>query len=219
MTPTPTFEDSGRELVPVALDLQTQGHFLVFHLRVDGTNLEPNAGGCRRWFLRRVAREAESSGRAFCRDDSVYFDAAAGARHTLELLVGSEHTVATRVMLRPGENLRWRMPIRTGRIEVPLALEPGHSYTLEGREEELDLGRALAEGAPTGTRWDPDAHEPVFRSGVEVGSLRLRVLRDADGSVLEELSAPLRSGRLRCEPPFCPGGGPQIGGTAHPPSE
>jgi hypothetical protein len=209
MTRTPSFPasaaaEAGSQLVPVALDFETGGHFLLFRARVDGTNLEPSAGSCRRWFMRRVAREAGSAQRTFCSDDDVGFDVGAGARHSLEVLLSSEHTVAERVMLRPGENVRWRLPIRSGPIEIPLDVEPGHSYTVEGREVGLDLRRALAKDAPSGTRWDLDGHEPVFTSGVQVGSLRIRVLRDADGQVVEELSAPLVSGRSSCGPPFCP---------------
>ena len=122
----------------------------------------------------------------------------------MELVVGSEHTVAKRVVLRPGENIRWRMPIRTERIELPIDLESGHSYTLEGREDVLDLRRALGTEAPSGTRWDLDGYERIYHSGVEVGSMKIRVLRDWDRRVMGELSAPLYSGRMSCEPPFCP---------------
>jgi hypothetical protein len=211
LTPEPSFPgpepvQAHASFVPVAVDLDTEGHFLVYRLRVDGKNLEPNAGTCRRWFLKRVAREGESAERRFCSDDSVHFRVAAGVPHDLELVVGSEHTVAKRVVLRPGANVRWRLPIRSARIELPIELAPGHAYTVEGREAALDPRRALAAEAPPpeAGRWDLDAYEPTFRSGVEVGSLRLRVLRDVDGQVLEEVSVPLYSGRMGCEPPFCP---------------
>jgi len=208
MTPVPVFPadaaEAGAALSPVSLDLDTRGHYLVFHLRVDGQSLEPNSGPCRRWLLVRVAREAGSAEQSFCSDDSVRFDVASGMRHSLDLLVGAEHTVVRRVVLRPGENVRWRIPVRTGRIEVPIDAELGHSYTVEGREEDLHLRSALLEQAPSGTRWDLEGYEPAYHSGVEVGWLRIRVLRDADGRVVEELSVPLVSGRLVCEPPFCP---------------
>jgi hypothetical protein len=207
MTPIPSFPAPGSageapQWVQVALDLETGGHFLVYHLRVDGTNLEPNAGGCRRWWMQRVAREAGSAPKAFCGDDDVWFDVAAG-HHTLELQVASEHTVAKRVVLRPGANVRWRMPIRSGPIEIPLDVEPGQSYTVEGREVGLDLRVALPAERPSGTDWDLDAYEKVFRRGVEVGSLRIRVLRDADGREVRAVSVPLLSGRAACQPPFC----------------
>jgi hypothetical protein len=191
------------DLVPIRLDLETEGHFLLFYLRVDGKNLTPSAGPCRRWFLLRGAREAEAAPRSFCDEDEVRFRVAAGVPHSVELLVGSEHTVAKRVYLEPGENLRWRMPIATQRVELSIDPEPGSSYTIRGREVALDLRRALAEDAPRGTRWDPAAHAPVFAGGTEVGSLELQVLRNADRRVVGELSAPLYSGRMVCGPPFC----------------
>jgi hypothetical protein len=201
--PGPESTSAGSEFVPVAIDFETGGHFLLFRLRVDGTDLEPSSGRCRRWFLQRVAREAESEPRSFCDDDSVWFDVAAGVPHTLELVIGSEHTVVKRVVLRPGENIRWRMPIRTGRIVLTIDLEPGYWYTVEGREDALDLRRALGQEAPSGTRWDLEGHDPIFHSGVEVGSMRLTVLRDADRRVMRELSVPLYSGRMSCERPSC----------------
>lgn len=194
---------AGSEFVPIALDFETEGHFLVFRLRVDERNLEPSVGRCRRWFLFRVAREAESARRSFCNHDAVRFYVTAGVPHTLEFLIGSEHTVAKRVLLRPGENIRWRMPITTGRVELSINPEPGHAYTVHGGEEVLNLRSALAEKAPSGTRWDLDEYDPIYHSGVEVGTMRIRVLRDADRQIVSELSVPLYSRRMKCEPPFC----------------
>ncbi len=208
MTRTPSFPGpesgkAGARFVPVAVDFETEGHFLLFHLRVDGKNLEPSVGGCRRWLLQRVAREADAAGRSFCGDDSVRFRVAAGVEHRLEFVVGSEHTVVKRVVLRPGENVRWRMQVRTARVELPIELAAGHAYTVEAREEILDLRAALPKEAPSGTRWDLDGYEPVYHTGVEVGRMRIRVLRDARG-VVKALTVPLVSGRIACEPPFCP---------------
>lgn len=201
--PEPGASDS--ELVPVTLDLDTEGHFLLFRLRVDGRNLEPTAGRCRRWLLVRVAREAEAAPRAFCGDDDAWFYLAAGVWHTLELDVESEHTVVKRVVLRPGQNVRWRMPITTGPVQLSIQLEPGHSYTVVGNDEALDLRRALAADAPSGTSWGLDAHERVYRPGVEVGSMRFRILRDGR-ELVREVSVPLYSGRMHCAAPFCPEG-------------
>jgi hypothetical protein len=189
--------------VPVVLDFQTEGHFLLFRLRVDGKNLEPVAGTCRGWFLRRGARESPTAQRSFCDEDAVRFYLAAGVPHTLELLVGSEHTVAERVYLKPGENLRWKLPITTRRVELSIQPEPGHSYRVRAREQALSLRTALGTDAPSGTSWDPAAHEPTYTSGREVGTLRLEVLRDARRHLVSELSVPLYSGRMKCEPPFC----------------
>lgn len=208
MNETPRFPGPGplapgSKFVPITLRLGTEGHFVLFHLRVDGTNLEPSAGTCRRWFLRRGAREAPSAPRSFCDQDDARFYVATGVPHTLELLVGSEHTVATRVLLEPGENLRWKMPITTRRIELSINLEPGSSYTLRGGEEVLDLRSALPKDAPRGTSWDVDQHEPIFYKGLKVGSMQIELLRNADRRVESALSVPLYSGRMRCEPPFC----------------
>jgi hypothetical protein len=194
---------AGSEFVPIALRLRTEGHFLLFRLRVDGKNLEPTAGTCRRWFLRRGAREAQTARRSFCNHDAVRFYVAAGVPHTLEFVIGSEHTVAKRVFLEPGENLRWKMPITTGRVELPVNLEPRHSYTIRAAEEALHLRSALSKDAPTGTRWKVNEHRPIYYDGVEVGTLRIEVLRNRDRRIVSELSVPLYSGRLRCEPPFC----------------
>jgi hypothetical protein len=190
-------------LVPVALDFQTDGHFLVFYLRVDGKNLEPSAGPCRRWFLLRGAREAPTAQRSFCDEDDVRFYLAAGIPHTLELLVGSEHTVAERVYLEPGKHLSWKMPITTQRVELSIDPEPGHSYSVRAREEDLNLRTALGKDAPSGTSWDPEEHKPIYYSGREVGTLRIEVLRDARRTFVSELSVPLYSGRMKCELPFC----------------
>ena len=40
--------DAAPPLVRVAVELETGGHFLTYYLRVDGTNLTPSAGPCRR---------------------------------------------------------------------------------------------------------------------------------------------------------------------------
>ena len=195
--------------VPVALDFQTGGQFLLFRLRVDGKNLEPAPGPCRRWFLRRGAIEAATAQKSFCNEDEVRFYLAAGVPHTLELLIGSQHTVATRVYVRPGENLRWKMPITTRPIELSIDPEAGHSYTVSAREEALDLRAALGKDAPTGTDWDPAAHKAIYASGRPVGTLKLEVRRDARRDLVSELSVPLYSGPMGCEPPFCEAEPPQ----------
>ena len=201
--PGPAPVEARSEFVPIALAFESKGHYLVFRLRVDGKNLEPSMGSCRRWFLLREAREAETARRSFCDHDAVRFYVAAGVPHTLELLVGSEHTVAKRVLLEPGENIRWKMPIRTGRVELSINPEPGSSYTVRGGEEALNLRSALGKKAPSGTRWDLDEYDPIFYGGIEVGTMRIKVLRDGDRQIISELSVPLYSGRIKCEPPFC----------------
>ena len=203
--PGPLPAAPGSKFVPITLRLGTEGHFVLFHLRVDGTNLEPSAGTCRRWFLRRGARETQDAPRSFCDQDDARFYVATGVPHTLELIVGSEHTVATRVLLEPGENLHWKMPITTRLIELSINLQPGSSYTLRGGEEVLHLQNALPKDAPRGTSWDVDQHEPIFYRGLEVGSMQIEVLRNADRRVESALSVPLYSGRMKCEAPFCEG--------------
>ena len=204
---TPRFAGGATDprFVAVALDFQTEGHFLLFRARVDGRNLEPSAGPCRRWFLRRGADEAPTATRTFCNEDEARFYLAAGVSHTLELLIGSQHTVATRAYVQPGENLRWKMPITTRRIELSIDPEPGRPYTVRAREQALDLAAALKD-APTGTRWDPAEHEPIYYRGRVVGTLKLEVLRGARHELVSELSVPLYSGRMPCEPPFCEAG-------------
>jgi hypothetical protein len=201
--PGPAHAASGAKLVSVSVDLETEGHFLLYYLRVDGKSLEPSAGPCRRWFMRRGAREAEAEPRSFCDEDAVRFRVAPGVPHTVELLVGSEHTAAKRVFLDRGGNLAWRIQIATQRVELSIDPEPGSSYTIRGRERALDPRSALGEDAPRGTRWNPDEHAPVYLAGTEVGSLELQVLRNKDRRVVQQLSLPLYSGRLACEPPFC----------------
>jgi len=191
----------GSEFVPIALHFETEGHFLVYRLRVDGKNLEPSAGTCRRWFLLRGAREAQTTQRNFCDDDDVRFYLAAGVPHTLELLVGSEHTVAKRVALERDRKIRWKMPISTRRVEMSITPEPGRSYTVRGGEQLLHLRSALSSEAPRGTRWDVDESDQIYLRGVEVGTLRIEVLRGRQ--IVSELSVPLYSGRMSCEPPFC----------------
>jgi len=190
-------------LVPIRLDLGTEGHFVKYYLRVDGANLTPSAGPCRRWFMRRGAQETPDAPQSFCDEDEVRFRVAAGVPHRIELLIGSEHTVAKRVYLESGDNLHWRMPIATQLVELSIEPEPGSSYTIRGREVALDLRRALGEDAPHGTRWDPKAHSPTYLGGAEVGSLELLVTRNADRRIVETLSVPLFSGKLACGPPFC----------------
>jgi hypothetical protein len=190
------------KFVPIALDLATEGHFIVYRLRVDGTNLEPTSGPCRRWFLVRGARVAGAEPRTFCGDDDVRFRVAAGTPHSVELLIGSEHTVAKRVVLEPGESLRWRMPIKTQRVELSITPDARESYTLRGGEEVLRLGSALGSQAQAETRFERDAR-PRYYKGVEVGAMRIGILRDRDRRVVSEVSVPLYSGRLGCEPPFC----------------
>ncbi len=193
----------GAKFVPIELDLRTKGRFLLFRLRVDGRSLEPSAGSCRKWFLRRGAREAQTTRRIFCDQDAVRFYLAAGVRHTLELLIGSEHAVAKRALLRPGEHLHWRMPTTTRRVELVIDPKAGSSYTVRGGETTLNLRRALPETTPRGTRWDSGAGEPIYHKGVEVGSMRFQVVRDGDRRVLSDLSVPLYSGPMTCELPFC----------------
>ena len=190
-------------LVPIRVDLETGGHFAQFYLRVDGQNLSPSAGPCRRWFMRRGAREFGDAPRSFCDDDAVRFRIAAGVPHRIELLVGSVHTVAKRVYLEYSDNLRWQMPISSQPVELSFVPEPGSSYTIRAREIGLDLRRALGENAPRGTDWDPDAHSPSYLGGSEVGSLELEVMRNADRRIVGSVSAPLYSGPLACGPPFC----------------
>jgi len=190
-------------LVPVRVDIATEGHFAIFYLRVDGTNLTPSAGPCRRWFMRRGAQETPDAPRSFCDEDDVRFRVAASIPHRLELLVGSLHTVAKRVYVESGPNLRWRMPISTQLVEFSFEPESGSSYTIRSREVGLDLRRALGEDAPRGTRWDPAAHTPSYAGGTEVGSLELKVMRNRDRRIVEVVSAPFYSGQLACGPPFC----------------
>jgi len=187
--------------VPVELRFETQGHFLLFHLRVDGRNLEPSAGPCRRWLLRRGAREVEKARKSFCDEDDVRFYLAAGVPHTLEFLVGSEHTVAKRVALEADRKLRWKMPITTRRVELSFTPKPGRSYTIRGGEEILHLRSALGKEAPRGTRWDVDTADQIYLRGVQVGRMRIAVLRGRQ--IVTEVSAPLYSGRMSCELPFC----------------
>lgn len=192
------------ELVPIRLELATEGHFLLYYLRVDGKVLAPSAGPCRRWFLRRGAQETTSAPGSFCDDDEVRFRVAAGVPHRVELQVGSVHTVAKRVFLEYTDNLRWRLPISTQPVTLSIEPEPASTYTIRGREVALDLRQALGEDAPRGTDWDPEAHAPSFQRGTEVGRLELEVVRSRDRQVVGELSVPLYSGSLVCGPPFCP---------------
>jgi len=208
MTPTPRFSGvepapPEAEFVPLSLDFRSEGHFLLFRLRVDGQNLEPSAGTCRRWFLLRGAHEVQTAGKSFCDEDDVKLDLAAGVPHTLELVVGSEHTVAKRVVLEPGANVRWKMPITTRHVEVSITPERDQEYTLRAREEVLNLANAMPRESPRGTNWKLDAYEPIYKRGVEVGLLRIEVLRGPDDEVVSAFSVPLYSGRMGCEPPFC----------------
>ena len=208
MRPEPRFVGPGparpeAEFVPIEFDLETQGRSLAFRLRVDGRNLEPSAGACRRWMLHRVARESERARRSFCDDDSVRLHLEAGVDHVLELIGESEHRVAERRFLRPGRNLTWDMPISTQPFELPVNLEPGHSYVVRAGEKDLDFSKALGEGAPAGTKWDPDEHKPTYNSGMLVGTMAVRVLRTTDRQVASEVSVPLYSGHMECQPPFC----------------
>lgn len=194
---------SDAEFVPLEFDLETRGNSLAYRLRVNGRNLEPSTGGCRRWMLRRVARESETARRSFCDDDSVRLHLEASVDHTLELVGESEHRVAERRYLRPGRNLTWDMPISTQPFELSVNLEPGHAYVVRADEKDLDFGRALAENAPAGTKWDAEEHQAIYYSGVPVGTMTVSVVRRADGRVAGEISVPLQSGPMKCEPPFC----------------
>ena len=191
------------EFVPIQFDLETQGNSLAFRLRVDGRNLQPSAGACRRWMLHRVARESETARRSFCGDDTVRLHLEAGVDHTLELIGESEHTVAERRFMRPGRNLEWHMPISTQPFEISINPEPGHSYVVQAGEKDLDFTKALGENAPSGTKWDPDEHEASYYNGMPVGTMTIRVLRTADRQVASEVSVPLYSGHMKCQPPFC----------------
>jgi hypothetical protein len=208
MQEEPTFIAPGShrsepEFVPIWLDFETEGRSLAFRLRVDETNLEPSTGSCRRWFLFRVAREAEAARRTFCEWDDIRFYLEANAQHTLEFMFASQHEVATRVVLSPGGNIHWRLPVVTEQVGLSVNLEPGYSYTIHASEEVLNPKKALPENAPTGTRWDPDEHDPIYRIGVEVGTMTISILRDWDYHVVSELSVPLYSGTMTCQPPFC----------------
>jgi hypothetical protein len=191
------------EFAPLEFDLETQGNSLAFRLRVDGRNLQPSAGACRRWMLRRVARESETARRSFCDDDSIRLHLEAGVDHTLELIGESEHMVVERRFLKPGRNLQWHIPIATQPFELSVNLEPGHSYVVQAGEKNLDFSKALGEGAPIGTKWDPDEHEPTYSTGMPVGTMTVRVLRTTDRQVTSEVSVPLYSGHMKCPPPFC----------------
>jgi hypothetical protein len=208
MRPEPRIVGSGpirpdAEFVPLEFDLETEGNRLLFQLRVNGRSLEPTMGACRRWMLRRVARESEAARRSFCDDDTVRLHLEAGVDHTLELIGESEHRVAVRRFLRPGRNLTWDMPISTQPFELSVNLEPGHSYVVRAGEKDMDFSEALGERGPTGTKWDPDEHEPSYYSGVPVGSMTVRVLRTTDRRLASEVSVPLYSGHMKCQPPFC----------------
>jgi hypothetical protein len=191
------------EFVPLGFDLESEGNALAFRLRVNGQNLTPTMGACRRWMLRRVARESETAQRSFCDDDSVRIHLEAGVDHTLELMGESEHRVAVRRYLEPGRDLTWDMPISTQPFELSVNLEPGHSYVVRAGEKDLDFSKALGEQAPAGTKWDPEQHEAVYYSDMPVGTITVSVLRAADDRVVSETSVSLRSGHMACEPPFC----------------
>lgn len=193
----------GARFAPVDVIFETQGHYVFYRLRVDGRNLEPTAGACRRWFLHRVAREAEDAKRQFCQHDDVRFYLETGVEHTLELVIGSEHTVSKRVRVEPGPHQRWKMQIATRPFELALAPEPGAAYTLRAEERDLKPREALGEGAPAETTRDFGDHAPVYRRGVEVGALTVRVVRNRDRAIESQISVPVYSGEMRCERPFC----------------
>jgi hypothetical protein len=153
--------------------------------------------------LHRVARESETARRSFCGYDSIRLHLEAGVDHTLEIIGESEQRVAERRFLRPGRNLQWHIPISTQPFELSVNLEPGHSYVVQAGEKDLDFSKALGEGAPTGTKWDPDEHKPTYQSGMPVGTMTVRVLRTADRWIASEVSVPLDSGHMKCQPPFC----------------
>jgi hypothetical protein len=191
------------KFVPVDVDFATQGHFVFYRLRVDGQNLEPTTGGCRRWFLHRVAREAESARKQFCQHDAVRFYLESGTEHTLQLVIGSQHTVAKRVRVEWGPNRRWKMQISTKPFELSIDPEPGAAYTIRAREKELDPRKALGEDAPEEVVRDLESYEPIYHRGVEVGTLTVSVLRNRDREIMRELGVPVYSGKMRCELPFC----------------
>ena len=191
------------EFVPLEFDLETESNAVAFRLRVNGRNLAPTMGACRRWMLHRVARESETAKRSFCDDDFVRIHLEAGVDHTLELMGESEHRVAERRYLRPGRNLTWDMPISTQPFQLSLNLEPGYAYVVRAGEKGLDFSKALGEDAPTGTKWDPEEHDASYYTGKPVGTMTVSVLRTADDRVVSETSVSLRSGHMTCEPPFC----------------
>lgn len=191
------------EFAPLVFDLQSEGRYLAYRLRIDGQNLEPTTGGCRRWFLPRVAREAEVAQETFCKDDFIRLHLEAAVPHILELSVGSEQEVAERRLLRPGPNVQWFMSTTTPRFEMPIQLEAGYSYTLRTREVGMDFSEALGENAPEGKRWDLDKYEPIYSSGIRVGTLTVSLVRNVDGELVSERSIPIYSGPMKCQPPFC----------------
>jgi len=191
------------KFVPIAVDFETEGQSLYYRMRVDERDLEPTHGGCRGWFLRRVARDADSARRRFCDRDEVRFYVEAGADHTVALIIGSEHKVAERHRVQPGRNRRWTMPITTKPFELPIHLEPGYSYTMRANEEGLNPRKALAKDGPAERTRDLAEYEPIFYRGIEVGTLVVSLSRDSDRQIMSEVSVPIYSGTMRCESIFC----------------
>ena len=197
----PSTSDS--EFVPVDLAFEKDGRPLLFRMRVNGVTLEPTTGGCRRWFLHRVAREAGSAPRKFCQRDTIHFYLESGKEHTIDLRVGSEHTVAERGGVYVGRRLRWTVPIATRAFRLALTPEPGASYTIEAVETDLHIRTALGDNAPDERARDLDQYEAVFSSGVQVGTAKVKIVRNADNQAVSSLSVPIYSGRMTCGPPFC----------------
>ncbi|MDH3520641.1 MAG: hypothetical protein OEM49_09310 [Myxococcales bacterium] len=191
------------EFARVYFEFERSEFILFYRLLVDGQRLEPTLGGCRKIGLPRVARKSEEAREKFCHADFVRLVLEAGAEHRIVFAVEAEHQVAVRRRLEPGRNMRWIMPVRTQPIELALELEPGQAYVIRAEEKDLALREALGQDAPPETSRDLEKYEPVFQSGVEVGTLSVRVKRRKDGEILRELSAPLYSGKLACGPPFC----------------
>ena len=197
----PSTSDS--EFVPVLLAFKKDGRPLSFRMRVNDVTLEPTTGSCRRWFLHRVARETEATPRKFCHRDTIQFYLESGKEHTIDLRVGSEETVAERGGVHVGRRLRWTVPISTRVIRLALTPEPGASYTIEAVETDLHVRTALGENAPDDDARDLDQYEAVFSSGVQVGTAKVRIVRNADGQVVSKLRVPIYSGKMTCGPPFC----------------
>lgn len=191
------------EFVRVDLDFEPSEFLLFYRLRVDDHALEPTLGGCRGHGLPRVARKSAEAREKFCHKDFVRLYLEAGADHTLEFKFESQHEVAERRRLEPGRNMRWIMPIHTQRIELTLSLEPGHAYVIRAEEKDMTPREALGENAPPETSRDLEQYEPLFNSGIEVGTINMRVVRVHDGEIVRTLTAPIYSGKMNCDGRFC----------------
>jgi len=191
------------EYARVTLEFVKSEFILFYRLIVDGQRLEPTLGGCRRVALPRVARRSDQALEKFCHADFVRLYLEGGAEHHIVFAIEGEHQAAVRRRLEPGRNLRWVLPVRTEPVDLALTLEPGQSYVIRVEEKGLEVRQALGENAPPETSRDLEKYEPVFQTGVLVGTLDVRVERSRDGVTLSRISAPIYSGRLDCGPPFC----------------